>query len=494
MLGVMSLAYADVSLEDVLRGTLDSIEARRKHLFDAYVERMFKRKGTDKRYTPEQTVKWLAWLARGMKEHGQSVFLIEGLQPSWIDIQLWRWIYVFGSRLIATFVIAISNISVVLSGVFIRVIGLESGLFIFLARSLLHFFVIWLIGGLGIGFIDSLRLEVDFLSRFKFSVRTKLIINMLIIEVVVGAGVGLGTGVINSLIVESGERLANGLVAGLVNGLFLGTICAIIFGLRGSKQRIASDIQTVESLNWSWRKAVKNSIGGLVIGLVLAVISEAAIFLLAGFTLFYKLYELLRVAGINGTVDDTLIWFTVVGVIMLFGILGMLASGLFGGLTSRVVESKLAPNQGIRLSLRNSLFASFIFGLGIEIATGLTFGVVLGILVGAIDMFRTSFAIPIFIIIIISSLITTIMAIILMLMVLGIFLGPFLGLLGALWYGGLDFIYHYTLRLILTLNQYIPWGLARFLDYCAGRIFLQKVGGGYIFIHRLLLEYFAERG
>ena len=30
-----------------------------------------------------------------------------------------------------------------------------------------------------------------------------------------------------------------------------------------------------------------------------------------------------------------------------------------------------------------------------------------------------------------------------------------------------------------------------FLDYAARLVFLQKVGGGYIFIHRLLLEHFA---
>jgi hypothetical protein len=29
------------------------------------------------------------------------------------------------------------------------------------------------------------------------------------------------------------------------------------------------------------------------------------------------------------------------------------------------------------------------------------------------------------------------------------------------------------------------------LDYAAERIFLRKVGGGYIFIHRMLMEYFA---
>jgi hypothetical protein len=31
------------------------------------------------------------------------------------------------------------------------------------------------------------------------------------------------------------------------------------------------------------------------------------------------------------------------------------------------------------------------------------------------------------------------------------------------------------------------------LTDCAERIFLHKVGGGYIPIHRMLMEYFAER-
>jgi hypothetical protein len=31
-----------------------------------------------------------------------------------------------------------------------------------------------------------------------------------------------------------------------------------------------------------------------------------------------------------------------------------------------------------------------------------------------------------------------------------------------------------------------------FLDHCARLILLKKVGGGYIFVHRMLLEYLAE--
>ena len=31
-----------------------------------------------------------------------------------------------------------------------------------------------------------------------------------------------------------------------------------------------------------------------------------------------------------------------------------------------------------------------------------------------------------------------------------------------------------------------------FLDHCVDLIFLRRVGGGYIFVHRLLMEHFAE--
>jgi hypothetical protein len=37
----------------------------------------------------------------------------------------------------------------------------------------------------------------------------------------------------------------------------------------------------------------------------------------------------------------------------------------------------------------------------------------------------------------------------------------------------------------------MPLNYARFLDYAAKRVLLRKVGGGYIFVHRLLLEHFA---
>ncbi len=64
-------------------------------------------------------------------------------------------------------------------------------------------------------------------------------------------------------------------------------------------------------------------------------------------------------------------------------------------------------------------------------------------------------------------------------------------LLGALGFGGLACIQHIVMRFLLWRSGQLPWNLPRFLDYAAERILLRKVGGGYIFIHRLLLEYFA---
>jgi hypothetical protein len=51
---------------------------------------------------------------------------------------------------------------------------------------------------------------------------------------------------------------------------------------------------------------------------------------------------------------------------------------------------------------------------------------------------------------------------------------------------------HLALRLVLFRNGSLPLHIIPFLDYCAERIFLRKVGGGYIFIHRLLMEHFAS--
>ena len=118
------------------------------------------------------------------------------------------------------------------------------------------------------------------------------------------------------------------------------------------------------------------------------------------------------------------------------------------------LESKFLPNQGIRISVRNSILVGLLFGMPIALFLALL-------------NIAAKTDIPI----LIPSL--------------------SFGTLFAFVYGGLAVIQHFILRLLLFFAGSIPWNYRQFLDYAAERVFLRKVGGGYIFVHRLLLEYFA---
>ena len=85
MLSIMSLACQGAGGDELARQKGDSAEERRKQIFGLYVEQMFQRKGmTSLVFPKEKIIGWLSWLARKMREHSQSVFIVEELQPSWL--------------------------------------------------------------------------------------------------------------------------------------------------------------------------------------------------------------------------------------------------------------------------------------------------------------------------------------------------------------------------------------------------------------------------
>ena len=73
----------------------------------------------------------------------------------------------------------------------------------------------------------------------------------------------------------------------------------------------------------------------------------------------------------------------------------------------------------------------------------------------------------------------------------GLIIGTATALVGAEG-SGIVCVQHFVLRVLLWQQNRIPWNYARFLDQCANRILLKKVGGSYIFSHRLLQEHFAN--
>jgi hypothetical protein len=151
-----------------------------------------------------------------------------------------------------------------------------------------------------------------------------------------------------------------------------------------------------------------------------------------------------------------------------FGLVGLvfgLGAGLASGLYFCEIEMTAVPNEGVHRSARSAVAV----GLGFGTAVGLVFGLLLGPVVGL--FFPTAQVCVGF--------------------ALGVGLAAGLGV--GLIAGGEACLKHLVLRLWLIRNGSTPWNYVRFLDYAADRLLLRKVGGGYAFIHRMLLEYFAAR-
>ena len=65
-------------------------------------------------------------------------------------------------------------------------------------------------------------------------------------------------------------------------------------------------------------------------------------------------------------------------------------------------------------------------------------------------------------------------------------------MLSCITQGGLNpAMKHFALRVVLCRKGFMPWDYARFLNFCTEKLLLQRVGGRYRFIHKLVQDYFA---
>jgi eukaryotic-like serine/threonine-protein kinase len=419
MLSIMSLAYGDLPVGELTTGKME-LEVRRKHLFDAYVDRMFNRIGETKtdRFTKKETIPLLSWLAKKMQEHGQTVFLIEQLQPSWLSTRWQIWDYVISSRLICgtfLFICILSLVDVLINGQKKQLTD----------PSILLF--IGILCGLIIALIDVLRYEMGKKTKVIDKSKEKLRFwkskaYILATWLATASLIGFMSSIKETISGEYGTLYENIIISIIIVGFFI-----LTFGQRSCDAK--RDIQTIETLGLSLRGAIQ----GAALGIILSAIFLGLV-----------------VAG-GGSPGDKVS-------ISIFSS-AILAGMVFGAIRGNISEAKILPNQGIKLSIRNGLLA----GLPI----GLVFGALYLILLGYSEM---NVELVNLILVCTST-----------------------GLLASMWYGGLDVIQHYVLRFFLWRDKKTPWIYAKFLDHAVERIFLQRVGGGYIFIHRLFLEYFARR-
>jgi hypothetical protein len=389
--------------------------AARRHLFAAYVRRMLQRRGGSGPYPAGQTESWLTWLAQKMFQHNQTIFLLEQLQPGWLPTRGQRWLFLLSYRTFESLGIGLLIWALILfyqtyapeiaskgPGLVTGLLPLSGGSGVWLGAMLIALGLSGMVAVFDGFYFEWLNRQAGSTQVARFQLGRHLMV------------AGLAA-VIPAMIIltASPDSFWVALYWGLVSGVGYGLLSYLAHG-----QSFQEEIQAVEKVSWSWPGALKGAGLGLMAGIVLQIVG----------------WQLIGTAA-RGE--------------MLWGIAFLIA----GAVQGRSLEMKHTPNQGIKLSAKNGLFAGVLAGLVSGLMGWLTLDGYNGLRFG------------------LAALI--------------------------IWWlccGGSNVIKHFLLRLLLWANGDMPWDYARFLDYAAKQVLLRKVGGGYIFMHRLLQTYFANLG
>lgn len=396
MLNIMMLTYQGVALVDLPQG--DDINSHRHRIFATYLHRMFQRRRAAILYPANQVIKQLAWLAQRMQRSSQSVFLLEAIQPNWLN----------NGRDRLTFEVTVRAVLWMLWG------GLHLGLIAGHGFDKSTFgwsdFAVWggygIFSGMGYGLLSGI--DQHWLPRHWCwginSILAAVVFGLLFSQV--GHSIAIA-----ETIAEPGQAidLSQATIAwGISYGVIYGGISLLI------DWKLSQPIQPMQALRWSGRK-------GLI------------------------------ASGLGAVVSLALIFGPKVGVLqsLVFGTMVVVAGGF--DKRNTVDNQNTFPNQGITQALKNA---------------GLLFGII--------------------------GLTTAILMLLLEPWVSAVVNGLLFGVAVAMLVAGITATKHYVLRALFALRGHAPWRYRRFLDYGVQLIFLRRVGGGYIFIHRLLLEYLAS--
>ena len=383
--------------------------ADHSQLIAHYVDHAFQRKPVDsaeKQHITQQ----LGWLARHMRDQNQAQFLLEALQPSWLDNARDRLSYLIFVRLFLTLATLIT-FSITIIYLWYRTnFKLELQFFLTIGAALTLSYPLAVLLGFTLlnipqtffATVRQYRLWERWRTKPQTPTRQSAFRNHILWE----------TGIIFVW------------VAGIISyfgDISVGLALALIIGMAqfGSAQTwlatsgYRDDIQQIDKLGWSWRKALL----GVGVGL------------LQGGAWFVAIPAL----NDGWDVPATMVLFTVV-----FGLQGVKR------------DDKIRPNRGTWLALRN----------------GLMMGLLVSLLIISMVIFYDRWQ-------------------------AAVMMGLALGISGFLFSGGINAVKHAILRGLLARSGH-PLNLIAFLDQACTLGILQRVGGGYVFRHRLILDYFAD--
>ncbi|MCU0568363.1 MAG: NACHT domain-containing protein [Oculatellaceae cyanobacterium Prado106] len=448
LLGLRSLLQQDTALQELANTplmvniialvyqdkSLDALALQafpqnwQNHLFAIYIQQMLVHRGADPRYADQQVIRWLAWLAHTLMQRDQTLFLIEQLQPDDLNSDGQR----RGLMIIETATVALLMGLAGGGGV-----GLHQGFAAGWSDGLLSWLNSGLLGmmrGLGVGLLVGLLLSF-LLSLLRIGLDE--LVNQRTAQTLNINALNINTQQKSKLWRSVGHAMRLGVTAGISQGLSIGLFLGVRFGLGAvlvvslcmglAAWRFLKPDRIVLLEVWQW--SWLRSRFGLILGVTLG----------SGLGLMYGI----SYGATYGWVMGVGIWLMV---------------AVSGGFTSHEIATKIAPNQGIWYSLVSAWRMSLAIGIPFGLANGIGYSLMLGWPGG-----------------------------------IGKGIGSAIESGTASWLicGGLTGIQHLAIRAFLAGNGAMPWNYAAFLDYATERTFLRKVGGNYMFVHRLLLEYFA---
>jgi DNA polymerase III delta prime subunit len=462
MLSVMTMAWRDAPPAPTAGDDTGSAEARRRQLFDAYVEAAMKRRGKSTGgYSGAQTVAWLTWLARRMKEHGHTLFAVEQLQPGWIEGAHRRFGYFVATRLIGAVGLALPLLFMVPTEAKVVVAGLSLALGLFL-------------GAVDFGFAHH-----GWGGRRRASVRFWIqFFGVLVLAA--------GWGAVGAM---SGEGYVFRMIYLVMAAL---TFCAPV-DVR------ALDIKPAGSMQWSWRLSVRRAVLSFALVVVAVSVMWGITFATAALGVGGSKAVQQQVAGhwLPGLVVAAVLvaigWARIrppwtlrnglmaIALLLLgaqvgsnFGVarsnwemllFEFAAAGLMGviaGFASTMIDPARVRQTGAWFWLRVPLAAMVVVGL-VMMVPGLILLSTLHAEFNAARMAKNLWGNAAF--------------------------GAGCGVIAFLRFGGFNGVQHFLLRWLLRRTGNFPPRPEKFFDHAAQLALMQKVGFGFRFVHALLLEH-----
>ena len=549
-LSIMTLVYQGLDIASLPDDV--SLDVQRQHLFETYINTMFERHGKSDEHKGEDIRQTLSWLAGRMVERRQTLFHIENLQWDWLETRLQQSEFkLLGRTAYGTIIGGLAGAIAMFVGVLLMAVILGSniefnrypadtlyGLPALGLYTLIGALFGILLGGIPFGLTGLIAYTGDRLSvkgvaksyRARTAVGSVLIsllssviggfIFILLVAIMSGGDMtvygrhfyeigqsnyrmdgieamwffmqfsllmGLVGGIVSVLIAKWWHRregrsrqvingvagffigggfltaywfvftsdayfnLSNMLMPVLIISLFTGGIGLLTGGL-------TDHIESAESIGWRWNWRWAK------VGLAVPIVIVGLDYISVNSSTYPPSDPLARM----------------ITMFLPIATLCVLVGGVAAGLRkNEKVESRTEPNQGVRQSAKTALKITGAFSIvGIIIAV-----ISIAALFGA-EFINNGFSLVNFGGYEIDRIADSLRG--------AVIFGVSLGLVAGLILGGTDtVIKHLVLRLMLWSNGDIPMNLAKELDHASSLILMRKVGGGYIFVHRYLLEHFA---